>query len=165
MARSSATQQSVGPVKRALKSPKALAMGMSLWPPFLGAGVQVREIAPDWRRVRVTIRARPWTSNYVGTVFGGTMLSATDPFWMLILMKNLGSEYIVWDRQVVARFRRPGHGHLHAEFALDQGTLEELLAAADTGERVLRWFSTDLIDDDGQTVATVRREIYLKRRE
>lgn len=164
MSRSGTGHQSITPFKRALSSPKALATGMSLWPPFLGAGIRVQEISPDWRRVRVSIRARPWTSNYVGTVFGGTMLSATDPFWMLILMKNLGSEYTVWDRQVEARFRRPGRGHLYARFEMDEATLEELRHAAQSGERVLRWFDTEITDGDGALVATVRREVYLKRK-
>lgn len=164
MARSSSTHQSVGPIKRAFSSPKALALGMSIWPPFLGTGIRVQEISPDWRRVRVSIRSRPWTSNYVGTVFGGAMLSGTDPFWMLILMKNLGSDYIVWDRQVEGRFRRPGHGHLHVTFDLDQATLDEIRAEADTGERVLRWFNSDVLNADGEVVATIRRELYVKRK-
>lgn len=164
MPRSSATHQAIGPIKRALNTPKALAVGMSLWPPLLGAGVRVQEISSDWRTVRVIIKARPWTSNYVGSVFGGTMLSAKDPFWMLIVMKNLGPDYIVWDRQVEARFRKPGHGHLTATFALDQATLDELRTAADTGKRVLRWFSTDVLNAEGQTVATVSRELYIKRK-
>lgn len=164
MVRSSAAHQSIGPIKRALSSPRALAVGMSLWPPYLGAGVRVQEISPDWRRVRVSIRARPWTSNYVGSAFGGTMLSATDPFWMLILMKNLGPDYIVWDRQVEARFRKPGHGHLYTTFELDQATLDEVRSAATTGERVLRWFDSHVTNTQGETVATVRREIYIKRK-
>ena len=35
--------------------------------------------------------------NYVGSHFGGGLFSMTDPFYMLMLMNVLGSEYLVWD--------------------------------------------------------------------
>jgi len=43
-------------------SPRLLRWGMNLWPPFLGAGIRVRRIAPGWSEVLVEVRqGRPKT--------------------------------------------------------------------------------------------------------
>lgn len=71
---------------------------MSLWPPFLGAGIRVRHISPDWREVTVELRQRWYNRNYIGTHFGGSLFAMTDPFHMLMLMRHLGREYRVLDQ-------------------------------------------------------------------
>jgi hypothetical protein len=38
------------------------------------------------------------TRNVVGTIFGGSIYAAVDPFYMLMLIKVLGREYVVWDK-------------------------------------------------------------------
>ncbi len=53
---------------------------MSLWPPFLFSGIRVVEISDDFRRAVVALRPSRLTSNYVGTLFGGSLYSMTDPF-------------------------------------------------------------------------------------
>ena len=44
-------------------SPRRLRLLMNIWPPYLAAGIRVREIAPDWGRVRVELRAHWWNRN------------------------------------------------------------------------------------------------------
>ena len=38
----------------------------------------------------------------------------TDPFYMLMLIENLGRDYIVWDKSATIRFRKPGTGTMTA---------------------------------------------------
>jgi hypothetical protein len=38
------------------------------------------------------------TRNYVGTIFGGSMNSAVDPIYMVILIRRLGKDEVVWDK-------------------------------------------------------------------
>ncbi len=62
---------------------------------------------------------RPWNRNYVGSHFGGSLFAMTDPFWMLLALHALGSDYIVWDQAGEIAFARPGRGTVAAEFHLD----------------------------------------------
>ena len=156
--------QQVGPIKRALSSARGMQIGMSLWPPYLAAGVRVEHIAPDFNRARVRLNRRPWNTNYVGTAFGGSLFSMSDPFWMFLLMRRLGSEYVVWDVAGEIDFVSPGRTAVHAEFEVTAEQVAEICAAAAGGEKVLRWFSTDLTDDNGQVVARVRKQIYVRRK-
>ncbi|KRA21252.1 DUF4442 domain-containing protein [Lysobacter sp. Root604] len=141
-----------------------LKLGLNLWPPFLFSGIRVREIAPDYRHARVELRMRPWNRNYVGTHFGGSLFSMTDPFWMLLALNALGRDYIVWDKAGAIEFVKPGRGTVHAKFALDEQVLQELREATAGGEKTLRWFDTDVIDGAGEVVARVRKQLYVRRK-
>ncbi len=68
---------------------------MNFWPPFLGAGIKVKNIAPDFTSLDVELKMRFWNRNYVGSHYGGTIYSMTDPWYMLMLMQNIGRDYIV----------------------------------------------------------------------
>lgn len=93
-------------------APRLKALGfraaLRLYPPYLGAGIRVEEIAPDLRRVVVAMPLTRLNRNYVGTHFGGSLFAMTDPFYMLMLIQNLGPRYVVWDKRSSIRFRKPG---------------------------------------------------------
>ncbi len=138
--------------------------GLNLWPPFLATGIHVTHLSDDWRHARVELRLRPWNRNAVGTHFGGSLFAMTDPFWMLLVMRSLGPGYYVWDRSATIDFRRPGRGRVHACFDLDDATLARLRHAADGGDKVLHWFDTPVIDTEGEVVAQVRKQVYIRRK-
>ena len=66
------------------------------WPCYRGTGGRVTFIAGDWSEVRVRLPLSWRTRNYVGTIFGGSIYGAVDPFYMIMLIHNLGPEYLVW---------------------------------------------------------------------
>lgn len=144
--------------------PAVLRHGLNLWPPFLFAGIHVTEISPDWRRIRVELRKRPWNQNYVRTHFGGSLFAMTDAFRMIPVLRCLGPDYFVWDKAGEIEFAKPGRGTVHAVFELDDAVLDELRAAAAGGEKVLRWFEADVIDEQGDVVARTRKQLYVRRK-
>ncbi|MGV1029386.1 MAG: DUF4442 domain-containing protein, partial [Dermatophilaceae bacterium] len=147
-----------------LDSPQRLRRVMNLWPPFVFAGIRVVDIAPDWSSAKVRLKLNLMTRNYVGTQFGGSMFSMTDPFWMILFIHRLGPDYVVWDQRAEIEFRRPGKTHLETEFVVDPVVVQQLRKAADQGEKVLRWFENDIVDKSGDVVARVRRQLYVRRR-
>jgi len=149
---------------KATISPSAMRRVLNLWPPFLFAGVHVGDIAPDWKQARVELRMRPWNRNYVGTHFGGSLFAMTDPFWMILTLKALGRDYIVWDQAGSIEFIKPGRGTVRADFALDEAVLEDIRAQTEGGAKHLRWFETDVVDAAGEVVARVRKQIYVRRK-
>lgn len=136
--------------------------GINLWPPFLFAGIHVTAISADYRYVRVELRQRPWNVNYVRTHFGGSLFAMTDPFWMLCLLQNMGSRYFVWDKAGAIEFLKPGRGVVWTEFRLDDATLDEVKAATANGDKYLHWFENDVLDAQGDVVARVRKQVYVR---
>ena len=137
---------------------------MNLWPPYLFAGIRVTAIAEDFRHARVELRRHWFNRNYVGTQFGGSLFSMTDPFWMLLVMQSLGRDYIVWDKAGEIEFIRPGRSTVHAGFDLDEATIETIRAATADGQKYLHWFTTDVLDEAGELVARVRKQLYIRRK-
>ncbi|GAB1408152.1 DUF4442 domain-containing protein [Thermomonas brevis] len=141
-----------------------LRHGLNLWPPFLFSGIHVTRIGADYRSAEVELRMRPWNRNYVRTHFGGSLFAMTDPFWMLLTLKSLGDGYVVWDQAGSIEFVKPGRGTVRARFDLDEAVLEDLRAAAADGGKVLRWFDTDVLDEAGEVVTRVRKQLYVRRK-
>ena len=137
---------------------------MNLWPPFLFAGIRVLELGADWRHARVVLRKRWYNRNYVGTQYGGSLFSMTDPFWMVLVMHGLGPDYIVWDKAAEIEFVAPGREDVFAEFRVEEAMLDELRAATADGGKCLRWYETAVTTADGEHVATVRKQLYVRRR-
>jgi acyl-coenzyme A thioesterase PaaI-like protein len=134
------------------------------WPPFLGMGVRVRRIAEDFRAVDVEMVQRWWNSNYVGVHFGGSLFAMTDPFYMLMLMENLGDGYIVWDKAAAIRFRRPAKGTVRAEFRLTEAQIDEVRRAAETGAKAEPVFVVQIQDRSGEVVAEVERTLHVRKK-
>ena len=144
--------------------PRWFRLLVNLYPPYVGAGVHVDEIAPDWRYLRVRMPLRWYNRNYVGTHFGGSLYAMVDPFFMIMVMKNLGREYLVWDRSAEIEFVAPGRGTVSAEFRLDDADLADMRTATKDGAKHLCWLETDIRARDGSVVAHVRKQLYVRRK-
>lgn len=141
-----------------------LKLAMNIWPPYLGAGIRVEHISPDFRDVVVALHLRWYNRNYVGTHFGGSLAAMTDPFYMLMLIENLGPEYVVWDKAAAIEFVRPGRGTVRAHFHLDPEQIEQVRAAAADGKAHFPEFDVDVLDAAGQVVARVHKTLYVRWR-
>ena len=143
-------------------NPRAFRLVMNWWPPFRGAGIRVREIAPDWSRARVELRAGLFNRNFVGTHFGGSLFMMTDPFYMLMLLHALGRDYLVWDQYAAIEYLRPGRGTVTAEFALDAARLKQLRRDAADGSKLLPEFEVEIRDASGVAIARVHKRLYVR---
>lgn len=137
---------------------------MNVWPPFLFSGIRVTRISDDFRHARVELRQRWYNRNYVGTHFGGSLFAMADPFWMIMVMRRMGPGYMVWDQAGEILFTKPGRGTVVAEFELGDTVVDELRAAAEGGDKVLRWFETEIRDASGDVVARYRKQVYVRRK-
>jgi len=135
----------------------------NIFPAYRGSGARVKYIAGDWREVRIELPLSWRSRNYVGTIFGGAMYSAVDPIYMVMLIRILGRDYVVWDKAATIRFRRPGRTTLRATFRLDDAELEAIRAATAGGEAVDRVYNVDLVDAEGVVHASVEKVIYVRR--
>jgi acyl-coenzyme A thioesterase PaaI-like protein len=135
--------------------------GFNLWPCYRGTGARVTYIAGDWREVRVRLPLSWRTRNYVGTIFGGSLYAAVDPFNMIMLMKNLGPGYVVWDKAASIRFRKPGRTLLSATFLLDEAEVAEIRRLLQEQPKVDRNYTVHLMDAKGEVHAEVQKVIHI----
>ncbi|MEP7043104.1 MAG: DUF4442 domain-containing protein [Dokdonella sp.] len=133
-------------------------------PPLLFARVRVLETSDDWHYARAVLHRRWCNRNYVGTPFVGSLFAMTDPFWMILTLRCLGSEYIVWDKAAEIEFVAPGRADVYAEFRIDEAMLAEIRAATAGGEKALHWCTTEVRTGSGELIARVRKQLYVRRK-
>jgi acyl-coenzyme A thioesterase PaaI-like protein len=134
----------------------------NFWPPFFFSGIKLEEQSPDFRHIIVRLKLRFWNANFLGTQYGGLIFSMTDPFYMIMLIKNLPHNLAVWDKSAHIKYLKPGRTDLRAEFNLTQEDLDQILHDIKEKEH-LEWSRTIEIKDlQGQVVAEVHKVISIK---
>jgi acyl-coenzyme A thioesterase PaaI-like protein len=154
----------------AVRLPAAISNKLRCWSFYLfgcyrGTGGRMKYIAEDWSEVRLDLPLSWRTRNYVGTIFGGSIYSAVDPIYMLMLIHRLGPEFIVWDEAAAIQFKKPGKETLHAHFLVSDEELATIRATLETQRSVNRNYTIELKDGTGNVCATVEKIIYIRRRE
>ncbi len=137
---------------------------MWFWPPFLGAGISVKKFSSDYTCILVQMKMRFWNKNYVGTHFGGSLYSMTDPFYMLMLMKLLGKDYIVWDKLSTIRYKIPARGIVYAQFILSLEQIEKIRHELNNVTKLEPEFTVEITDKEGNVVAEVKKVLYIAKK-
>lgn len=145
-------------------NPTVFKWVMNSWIPFLGMGIRIKHISPDYRCVDVEAKLTWYNKNYVNTHFGGCLSAMTDPFYMLILMKQLGPEYIVWDKSGFVDFIAPGRSRVSAHFEVTDSQIQDIKDKTTDGSKYLPVFKVDILDKKNQLIAKVERTIYIRKR-
>lgn len=137
---------------------------INFYGPFLGAGVKLLKMSKDFRYARVSMKLTFYNKNYMGTQFGGSLYAMVDPWYMLMLIKNLGPEYIVWDKAATINFRKPGRGTVFAEFNLTEDHLKEIRATLVAQNKMDYIFKVEIKDKDGKLIADVDKVLYIRKK-
>ncbi len=134
----------------------------NFFPAYRGTGARLIYIADDWHEVRIRLPLNRQTKNYVGTIFGGSMYACTDPIYMMMLIRILGPDHIVWDKLSTIRFKRPGRSTLYARFTLSREEIEGIKAELATRQSTDRIYTVNLTDERGRVHATIEKTLYIR---
>ncbi|MBL8018418.1 MAG: YiiD C-terminal domain-containing protein [Leptospirales bacterium] len=157
----SGIEYEVNPMWKFLRDNFGFAEAFTFFGPYAGANIKVRVI--DQYTVESSMDLVLTNTNYVGTHFGGSLYSMCDPFYMFLLMQNLGPEYIVWDKSASIDFLRPGKGLVKATFHVSAEEIDRIRAVVKE-KRKMDW-STDceILDQEGKQIARLHKVIYVRR--
>lgn len=136
----------------------------NLYPPYLGAGIRVTNISKDYKTFTVKMPLRFYNKNYFGTHFGGSLYSMCDPFFVIILTKNLGKDYIVWDKSASIKFRKPGRSTVKVSFHIPEEKLQEIKRTVDQNGKAEFIFKVDVTDEQGNIIAEVEKNVYIRKK-
>jgi acyl-coenzyme A thioesterase PaaI-like protein len=155
---------------RSMRIPSILSNKLRCWSFYMfgcyrGTGGRLKYIAEDWSEIRLELPLNWRTRNYVGTIFGGSLYAAVDPIYMLMLIRRLGPEFVVWDKAASIQFKKPGCETLHAYFEVKNDELAAIRSALDSQRSVDRSYVINLTDKSGTVCAIVEKLIYIRRRE
>ena len=121
-------------------------------------------ITPDFREMEVKMKLTWYNKNYVGTHYGGSIFSMTDPFYMMMLIQNLGRDYVVWDKAARIEFLKPGKTELCAKYCVSAEMLKDIVSKTQDGSPYLAQIGVDVTDTAGEVVAKVDKTIHIRRK-
>ncbi|MEM9088737.1 MAG: DUF4442 domain-containing protein [Cyanobacteria bacterium P01_F01_bin.53] len=145
-------------------NPRAAKLLLNFYGPYLGAGVRVRYISPDWKEIRVSMKLHFYNRNAVGTHFGGSLYSMVDPHVMLMLMHLLGEDYVVWDKAAKVEFVSPGKGTVSSKISIQEDELREIIYFTNSGEAYFPEFDIQVLNQEGGLVAKIRKTLYVRKK-
>ncbi len=149
-------------LKKFFKQSTIFKYGFNISPMYRRSTGKIIEISDDLFHVKVKIPISYKNKNYVGSIFGGNLFSATDPIFMIQVMNILGDKYVVWDKSAEIKFKRPAKQDCYVDFILTKDDIQKIK------ERVVEENEIDLIKDikitnkEGSVVyAEVSKTIYI----
>ncbi|MFT6261473.1 MAG: acyl-coenzyme A thioesterase PaaI-like protein [Bermanella sp.] len=151
-------------ITKYLNQPRFLRHLMNWYGPYRGAGVKIRHLADDFSSATVEMPLRWYNRNYVGVHFGGSLYSMVDPFHMLLIMNQLGSNYVVWDKQATIEFISPGTGTVTAHFEIGKEVIQDILDNTKNNEKYLPVFTVEVLGEDGKLVARAKKTIHVRKK-
>jgi acyl-coenzyme A thioesterase PaaI-like protein len=135
---------------------------INLYPPLIGAGIRSRSI--DERTIEVEMKMTAFNRNIVNVHFGGSLYAMCDPWFMLILMRLLGPDYIVWDKAATIQFKKPGRGKVKARFHIPHEQVEQIRSDVERSGKIEPTFSVDVLDEQEQVIAHVEKLLYVRKK-
>ncbi len=122
---------------------------------------QVTNVLPGFWRVDIKIPISYKNRNFAGTIFGGSLFSATDPIYVVQLLQIIGKGYIVWDKSSIVKFKRPANEDAYASFIFNENEVAEIKrkVASDGETEILK---TVLISNkEGKVFCEINKTIYI----
>lgn len=135
--------------------------GFNWSPMYRRTTARLIEVSDDLKKVVITMKPNWRNRNFVGTIFGGSMLAATDPIYMIQLMQILGNDYVVWDKSVEAHYKKPARNRIYGEFIF---STEEIAKIKDdiTNKKEIDFIKTmSLVDAKQNIIATFNKTLYI----
>ncbi|ELR73819.1 hypothetical protein C900_01429 [Fulvivirga imtechensis AK7] len=135
------------------------------WPPMLGTGISLKNVSKDFRTFEVVMKLRWYNRNLVGIHYGGSLYSMCDPWYMFILMANLGSEYKVMDKGASIRYVKPGKGTLRCTFYISEDKIREIKEEIDQIGKNDYTFLCEVTNEEGEVVTEVEKIVYVRKKD
>ncbi|MBO6605454.1 PaaI family thioesterase [Psychroserpens sp.] len=135
--------------------------GFNWSPMYRRTTAKIIEVSEDLHKVVITLKLNWKNRNYAGSIFGGSMLSATDPIYMIMLIQILGNDYVVWDKAVEATYRRPAKDQIFGKFEFSKDEISKLKEDVLTYKEVTLEKTMHLVDKNDKVVASFNKTLYI----
>lgn len=149
-------------MKESLKT-RLMRWRFNFFPAYRGTGARITHIADNWQEAHIKLPLNRKTRNYVGTIFGGSIYAAADPIYMVMFIKLLGPDYIVWDKAAHIQFKRPGRSTLHAKFKIEPQELNAICEEIDSKGKLERSYRIEFVDEKGKICAVIEKVLYFRK--
>ncbi|KQN38844.1 translation elongation factor P (EF-P) [Pedobacter sp. Leaf41] len=146
-------------------SQNTLKWVMRFYPPLFFQRIWVQKFENDFRSCTVKLSKSFLNKNYNGSIFGGTIYAATDPFYALLfdqLMQRRGFKVRVWLKSASIQYLKPGRSNLYFTIRVNDEMIAEAEHALKTIGKFVKAYPMEITNKNGELCATVMNEVYIR---
>jgi acyl-coenzyme A thioesterase PaaI-like protein len=147
-------------------SERTLKWAMRFYPPLFFQRIWVTQIEKGFRGVSVRISRSIFNSNYNRSIFGGTIFSASDPFYAVCLfqiLKRKGYNVRIWIKSANINYLKPGFTSLYLSISLGEDEIDEVCEALNDTGKIAKSFKLEIVNKQGELCAIVNNEVYIRK--
>lgn len=146
-------------------SENTLKWAMRFYPPLFFQRIWVIKFDNGFTGVHVKIFKSFLNVNYNRTIFGGTIFSASDPFFALLfdqILQRRGLKCRVWLKSAEIRYLKPGNTNLYFTISLSEEQIKEAEIILGTEGKFVKAYPMNIFNSEGVLCATVINEVYIR---
>ncbi|MFA6087531.1 DUF4442 domain-containing protein [Mucilaginibacter sp.] len=139
---------------------------MRLYPPLFFQRIWVKEFSKGFKGVKVKINKSLLNKNYNGSIFGGTIFAAADPFFPILFNQTLnlnGKKHLkIWSKSSKIDFVKPGLTDLFFEIKLTDTDIERVLETLTIAGKYEGCFPVDIYNKNDEICVSLLIEVYVR---
>ena len=146
-------------------SENTLKWAMRFYPPLFFQRIWVIKFDKGFTGVHVKISKSILNRNYNHTIFGGTIFSASDPFFALLfdqILQRRGLKCRVWLKRAEIKYLKPGASSLYFSISVSEEQIMEAKTTLEIEGKFVKAYPMNIFNSEGVLCATVINEIYIR---
>ncbi len=146
-------------------SENSLKWLMRLYPPLLFQRIWVKKIHKNFSAIDVKINRTLITSNLGKATFGGTIFSATDPFYAMMLgqlMMRKGLRITVWLKSAQIQYIKPARKDLFFTLVITDEIILEAERILKEEGKFIKSLPIEVYNKEGELCVTASNEVYIR---
>lgn len=138
---------------------------MFFYPPLLSNRIRPIYISENFQEIKVKISKSILNYNLHGTIFGGTISAAFDPwfgvmFWQILRRRNRGN-HKVWVRNLHVQYKKPGNTSLFITFRLSDEEIALALSGLNENGKYSKFYEAKALDRNNEVCSIAQIEVYI----
>lgn len=139
---------------------------MNLYPPLFFNSVRLLSLSEDYTRARIRIRKTFLNTNMNGTIFGGTLALAADPYHGVMywnILARRGVKMQVWVRASEMDYRKAATESLYTDIHITEKEIQEVIDTLYAKGKITKPVFFEMKKADGTLCASAKIILYIRR--
>jgi hypothetical protein len=138
---------------------------INLYPPFLFNRVRILEFGKNYQSCKVKIKKSFWNRNMNGTIFGGSLFSASDPFYAILywqVFERKGLRVQTWLKSARIQYLKPAKEDLYLQFNLSDDEINEAYQSLMNIGKFKKVHEVRYYDKQSELYVIAETEVYIR---
>jgi len=140
---------------------------LNLWLPFLFNRIHIEHVSDDFKVIEVQLKHTFWNRNPSKAIWGGSIFSAADPFFPIMLKQNAlqnGYQTDFFTKSTEVKYIKPARTDIIFKFRLSNEDVDVAVKALSENGKYDGWHEVKGIDISGAVCIRARIQSHLRLR-